>query len=724
LGTFVLLRNPKQHTGIAFFFVCLFISFWAASNYITGSTAFSLTYNSIFNRIAFVSAFLAVASCVWFSFVFPVTVRLSKYIRIGAESLVGIASLISGTSLVSGTVTKSAGKLKFSLGSLSIVYIAVILFFLGLVVKNLLRVALRFRGREKQQALYMLCAFGVPIALGLTTNAILPLVTSSWQVANLGPMFTVLFVGATAYAMIRHQLFDLRLAVARSLAYILSIIAIVTSYTLGAFALLNSGFGLNVGVGQGVTLALFGALVTLFFQPVKNLFDKVTNRIFYRDAYDPQEFFNEFNKALVSTLDLDKLLRTVTQIIENSLKAQYCLISIEDGHGGNRIIGSQERPFSQEEDLQLRRMTSYTHDGVIIADNVPLENERLIKFLSRNDIAALAHIANPARGAREGLGYIILGRKRSGNPYISSDARVLEAAANELVIAIQNALRFEEIQNFTTTLQEKVQTATKELRRTNVKLKLLDETKDEFITMASHQLRTPLTSVKGYLSMVLEGDAGKLNSNQEKLLEQSYLSSQRMVYLISDLLNLSRLNTGKFVIEPSEVDLSEVAQVEVDQLEETAKARGLTLVYDRPAAFPMLMLDETKIHQVVMNFIDNAIYYTPSGGTVTVALRETPAAVEYTVTDTGIGVPKAVQHKLFTKFYRAGNAQQARPDGTGLGLFMAKKVVAAQGGAIIFQSEEGKGSTFGFRFNKADHAIPGAAGKINQPKRVQKQATH
>src|SRR6185369_10217649 len=136
---------------------------------------------------------------------------------------------------------------------------------------------------------------------------------------------------------------------------------------------------------------------------------------------------------------------------------------------------------------------------------------------------------------------------------------------------------------------------------------------------------------------------------------QSYISSQRMVYLISDLLNLSRLNTGKFVIEPSPVDLSEVAQVEVDQLVETAKSRELNLVYERPAVFPKLMLDETKIHQVVMNFIDNAIYYTPSGGTVTVAVNETPTYVEYTVRDTGIGVPKKVQHKLFAKFYRAQN---------------------------------------------------------------------
>jgi signal transduction histidine kinase len=284
---------------------------------------------------------------------------------------------------------------------------------------------------------------------------------------------------------------------------------------------------------------------------------------------------------------------------------------------------------------------------------------------------------------------------------------MLGTAADEIAVGLQNALHFYEIQQFNETLQTRVTRATSELKHTNRRLRELDSTKDDFISMASHQLRTPLTSVKGYLSMVLDGDVGSLNSSQEKLLGQAFRSSQQMVYLISDLLNLSRLNTGKFVIEPSEVDLSAIAQSEVEQLTETAKARGVTLVYEKPDSFPMLMLDETKIHQVIMNFIDNAIYYTRPGGTVTVSLHETPSAVEYTVQDNGIGVPKKVQHKLFAKFYRAENAQKARPDGTGLGLFMAKKVIVAQGGSIIFESEEGVGSTFGFRFGKAGHLVSG-----------------
>ncbi len=102
-----------------------------------------------------------------------------------------------------------------------------------------------------------------------------------------------------------------------------------------------------------------------------------------------------------------------------------------------------------------------------------------------------------------------------------------------------------------------------------------------------------------------------------------------------------------------------------------------------------------------MNFTDNAIYYTPAGGLITAMLKETENTIEFTVTDNGIGVPKAEQHELFNKFYRAGNARKARPDGTGLGLFMAKKVIVAQNGALIFQSEEGKGSTFGFNFSKS-----------------------
>ncbi|MGH7234570.1 MAG: sensor histidine kinase, partial [Candidatus Saccharimonadales bacterium] len=345
---------------------------------------------------------------------------------------------------------------------------------------------------------------------------------------------------------------------------------------------------------------------------------------------------------------------------------------------------------------------------IVYIDELEDKHYELKEKLKQYNISIVSKISVSMHGT--GDAFIILGSKKSGNIYSSQDINVLEIVANELVVAIQNALHMEEIENFNLTLQEKVRIATNQLRKTNDKLRALDEAKDDFVSMASHQLRTPLTSVKGNISLVLDGDAGKISSLQRQMLEQAFGSSQRMVYLIADLLNVSRLKTGKFVIEPSAVNLGTVVKDEVSQLLDTAKSRNLTLNFIKKNEIDDLMLDETKTRQVIMNFIDNAIYYTPAGGKIDVYVEEKNNAVECRVVDNGIGVPKSEQHHLFTKFYRAGNARKARPDGTGLGLFMAKKVIVSEGGALIFETEEGKGSTFGFSFPKNSLAA-------NQPKR-------
>jgi len=171
-----------------------------------------------------------------------------------------------------------------------------------------------------------------------------------------------------------------------------------------------------------------------------------------------------------------------------------------------------------------------------------------------------------------------------------------------------------------------------------------------------------------------------------------------MVYMIADLLNVSRLHTGKFLISNKKTDLVLIVESEISELSEIAKARGIKVIYEKPENFPTVMLDETKIRQVVMNFLDNAMYYTPRGGRVTVELKATDNLIEYTVTDTGLGVPQTDQKNLFTKFFRAANARKMRPDGTGLGLYMCKKVILSEGGSILFKSVEGEGSIFGFRF--------------------------
>ncbi len=306
--------------------------------------------------------------------------------------------------------------------------------------------------------------------------------------------------------------------------------------------------------------------------------------------------------------------------------------------------------------------------------------------------------ACPLRASDKLIGYLILGTAVSRTDTSAYIRNLVERLTSTVSIAVENGLLYKELQE-----------ASARLRQQNIRLQELDKSKDEFISMASHQLRTPLTTIKGYLDMVLQGDVGPITKNERVYIRKAFDGAQKMVYLIGDLLNVSRLQSGKFVIENAPTNLAKLIEGEASQLEEEIDNKKLKFSYHKPDEFPVLNLDATKIRQVVMNFLDNAIHYTPASGSITVDLHATDKEITFTVTDTGIGVPAHLQHQLFTKFYRADNARKVRPDGTGLGLFMAKKVVAAQGGAIIFKSTEGKGSAFGFSF-------PRAALEIKPPK--------
>jgi len=290
----------------------------------------------------------------------------------------------------------------------------------------------------------------------------------------------------------------------------------------------------------------------------------------------------------------------------------------------------------------------------------------------------------------------LFGEKQSGDMFSANDLKVFEIIGPEIAVAITNAKSYERIERFNITLRQEIKKAIAELEKKNEQLRELDKAKDEFISMASHQLRTPLTAIKGYLSMLLEGDAGEIKVSQYDFVNEAFQGANRMVGLINDLLNVSRMETGRFFLEPKEVDMEKVVREEVSQLNKQAKEKGLKLEVKIKGKIPVVWVDDVKIRQVVMNFADNAIYYT-TAGSVTVTLEKDDKHIVYKVKDTGIGVPKAQQKQLFEKFFRADNARHVRPDGTGLGIYLAKKVIDDHGGKLLFESTEGKGSTFGFR---------------------------
>jgi signal transduction histidine kinase len=708
LGALVFIKNPRAVTNRLFLMLAITIVVWSGVT-IASVHPFLLSQLTLVRLVLCTGAFLNLSVFLTF-LAFPAT-----KLPAGSRGKVRTATL-STVLVMALTLTPFVFKdLKIEGGSATpepnpgiALFLAQTVILLGMSLTILYKKHKVSTGALRNQLRLILIGVSSTFALIVVNNLLLVVMFDITFFVPAGPLFTLFFTGAFAYAIIKHHLFDIRRVAARGLGYALSVAFMSTVYIGAVFGISALLLGDNQSRSNSVVFYTVLALVlAISFQSIKRFFDRFSNQVFYKDAYSPEQFLDDLNRVLVARVELEPLLEETTAVITNNLKTEYCTFVIrETAYFPIRTIGTPGQHFDEELIAKIRAHIPYVHQKVVVTDYLEDDQRDLKNILSQKQIAVVARLVPTLDYVIEGIGEIVLGPKKNGDPFNDQDIQLLEIIANELVIAVQNSLRFEEIDKFNVTLQDKIDTATKQLKKTNDKLKALDETKDEFISMASHQLRTPLTSVKGYVSMVLEGDAGELNEMQRKLLDQAFISSQRMVFLIADLLNLSRLRTGKFVVETSPTNLADVIEGEVEQLKETAGARNLKLNYEKPDDFPSLMLDETKIRQVIMNFVDNAIYYTPAGGEIEIKLKQTKESVEFTVNDNGIGVPKNVQHHLFNKFYRADNARKARPDGTGLGLFMAKKVVVAQGGAIVFHSTEGKGSIFGFTFSKQKLKVP------------------
>lgn len=699
LGFIVYYSNPKSRTNLNLTFFISAGFLWVVANLLANINLDSSQSNTLlFTRLTLVGAAILPLTYVLFAHAFT---GIDQNLSDKRKFIYFLPVMLILTTTFSDHNAKAEGS-EIVLGQVYFFMLPIFILYYMYGTYLLVKAYKHAKSIQKLQYQYVFLGILFSVVPGLVLNAILPL-AGYIETAYFGPSIVIFFAAFTSIAIIRHQLLNVRLVIARSLAYLLSIGILTIGYGLTSSLVINKVFSNQDDFWSStVASALVLIVAVLSYQPIKNFFDRVTNRIFYRDAYDPQQFLDELNNTVVENIEVGILLRHSTGVIQENIKSQFCYVEIKaTADTKERLIGVGDFNLSERDNKILKEELVNTGKRTVITDDLGSENSKLKDVLYKNNIAILMRLMPGSDMSKESLYYLIIGNKKSGNIYSSQDIRILEIIADELLIAIQNSLRFEEIQQFNVTLQQKVNDATEKLQRTNKKLREMDETKDEFISMASHQLRTPLTSVKGYLSMVLDGDAGKLKGNQKELLDQAFVSSQRMVYLIADLLNVSRLKTGKFIIDPSPTNLAKVIESEISQLKEVAKGKKVTLTYNKPANFPQLMLDETKIRQVIMNFVDNAIYYTPNGGKVTVEVKEDKSNVYFTVKDDGIGIPQSEQSQLFTKFYRASNARKARPDGTGLGLFMAKKVVNAQGGEVLFESKEGKGSIFGFTFKKS-----------------------
>ncbi|HSE60705.1 MAG TPA: ATP-binding protein, partial [Candidatus Saccharimonadales bacterium] len=226
------------------------------------------------------------------------------------------------------------------------------------------------------------------------------------------------------------------------------------------------------------------------------------------------------------------------------------------------------------------------------------------------------------------------------------------------------------------------------------KQKELDRAKDEFISLVSHQLRTPLTAIRLFVEMLIKGQAGKLAKAQQDYIEKVDLSTRRMIRLVGDILNVSRIELGRIKVTPADFDPNAMIQSRIDEIEPLANEKGTKIVFT-PTPLPLIPLDDNVFGQVIHNLLTNAIRYTPSsGGRVDVAFEKKTDGYVLSVKDNGIGIPPEAKAHIFERFYRADNAVRAVGDGTGLGLYLIKMIITTVGGKVWFESNPGQGTVF------------------------------
>lgn len=507
-----------------------------------------------------------------------------------------------------------------------------------------------------------------------------------------GLIFTIII----SYAIIVHRLMDIKLVMRRYSVYLMSlsvilILAIAIRYLaekyLINFSILVDFFILVAGISS--------------FPSIRNYFYKTANKYFFSSLYDSAEVISSLSDRLRSTLDADKIYEYVSAILINSFhtKAMGLLIYNENKkifriQYNNGFQVSNQIDFN--EDVKLNNIFIKKNKAVITDEirHLPiLKNNKTVELLVHLGVAVLA----PLNIKDRIIGLIAIGNKESGDMYNDEDLKVLEVVGAQTAIALENALLYKETKNFNIKLEKEVEKATRDLRKANEQLKKLDEAKSEFISIASHQLRTPLTVIKGYISMMLEGNFGELTKPEKESLEKVFESNERLINLVENLLNISRIESGRMQFNYAKADFLKMVDSVLEELSSNAKKKNLKLDYtNKIKALQPLMIDEEKIRQVAMNLIDNAIKYTKQGS-VTVKLEKEEDHIKFSVSDSGMGIRKEDLPNLFKKFSRGTGTSLVHTEGTGLGLYVARMMIEEHKGKIWAESKgEGRGSKFAF----------------------------
>lgn len=569
-------------------------------------------------------------------------------------------------------------------------------------VGTLIRKYIKSSGLLRQQLKIMAVGISVSFSLMLLTTVLLPIAFGSTELVAFSPLFIALGVTAVVIAVVRHRLLDIRPSLARTVAFVL--LAAVFSVLISVAWIIISSYLFHVSIDIRQMLAIiFLTLVSSFsFQPLLRRLRKVTDNLFFSDFYNPEEILYDLTIVLASYIELNALISNVLKLLAEKMRLQKTALLLVD----NGVViktymsGLVDIPNIPDE-----------ISSALFKTHTPLIVEEMSHGIFRNWMTSSGYGMTVSLQTEKGviIGYLLLGDKRSGNRFYTMDVNILKIFAPEAVIAIQNARSFEEIKAFNITLKEEVERATGKLRKANRRLRELDELKDEFVSLASHELRTPMVSIRNYIWLVLNNKAGEINPKMREYLNRAYDSASRLSRLVNGMLNISRIESGRIILTVTHADMNQVIKESFNELHARADKVGIRLIQHqkvineetgREVKLPSVLVDVDKIKEVIVNLVGNSLKFTPKGGhidvTVSVVDKDT---IKIAVTDTGVGLTEEQIPQLFKKFgmIRESYVKTSMASGSGLGLYVSKAIVELHGGKIWVTSPgKDQGATFFF----------------------------
>jgi signal transduction histidine kinase len=680
LGVISYNKNPKSATHRLLTSLTIIFALWSIANYFSLNSSTSEDTLFWIRAVMFITAPLGPVLYLFIKTFPNAEFKINKkflyvltYLTIFVMAIAFTPLLFSGVTIAE-QITPTPGP-----GILLFAFLFVGMPLLGFI--ELIKKYRRSQGIEKLQLKYLIAGISETFALLILTNFIAVIVFRYSGFVIFGPMFSLILVGFITYAIIRHRLLEVRIILARSVLYTILIILIAGMYAFGVYLVSQYIFRFSINTQRMVIYTVLALFVAFTLSPLRGFIEGLTNKIFFKGKYNPNTLAFQLTNIIASTISLNDLTRKTLKKLISELRITHGAFVIYSGRKFT-IYPQGASHYEHERKTidalyNLKRLTIFDEE----------KNNKVKEIMRILDVAVIM----PLFERSEKTGILLLGEKKTGQIYSQQDITVLGIFGSAISIAIQNAKSYEAIRNFNVTLKEEVQRATKDLKNANIKLKDLSKQKDDFIAMASHELKTPVTSIKLYMQLLHRKFQKLKDVKSAESIAKMDGQVNKLINLINDLLDVSKVEEGKLQFNTTAFNLNDLVSEIVEEMQRTTKHKIVVVQENVEEVYG----DRDRIGQVLTNFISNAIKYSPNAERLSVATTKNKKEAIVKVQDFGIGLSQKEKDKVFDRFYRAGERKDSFP-GLGLGLYISSEIIHRHKGRIWVESAKGKGSSFYF----------------------------